>query len=261
MKTTDLSVHIAKTYATLRIALVFVGFALPLVLSAGGIWLANEPLAGSMSAYYYVGDGKLRDWFVGSLYAVGALLIIYRGYTQFENYALNLGGVFAVLVALYPMAPPVKAGAVQPGENPFSMHGLFAGAFFFCIAYVCIFQASATLSLVADRARRNRYRRIYRILGVAMVVSPAIAFVLTMLRPFQHSLVFFVEAAGVYMFSVYWSVKSFEIHRTQADRRAAAGMLEIREHSQVEERLKGSGELAARNAMRDLRETLQDWTK
>ena len=66
-------------------------FAFPLLLWIGGYLLAKLPLAGSMSAYYHASDflhpdqvlrvqGVMRNEFVGILFAVGALLIVYRGH-------------------------------------------------------------------------------------------------------------------------------------------------------------------------------------
>jgi hypothetical protein len=60
MKTKDLSTHISATYATLRLVLVVIGFVLPPLLWIGGYVFAKEPLAGSLSAYYYAGDGVMR---------------------------------------------------------------------------------------------------------------------------------------------------------------------------------------------------------
>jgi hypothetical protein len=229
MKTKDLSTHISATYATLRLVLVVIGFVLPPLLWIGGYVFAKEPLAGSLSAYYYAGDGVMRNWFVGSLFVVGGLLFAYKGYTQLEDYALNFAAGFALLVALFPMTGPVRAGDGQTGDNPFSIHGICAAAFFVCIAYVCIFQASATVTLIADEARRKRYRRKYRTLGILMLLSPVIAFILTLLPWLRNSLIFFVEAAGVYVFASYWGVKSWEIRETQADQRAATGKIQTQQ--------------------------------
>jgi len=58
-----------------------------------------------------------------------------------------------------------------------------------------------------------------------MVASPAAAFVLSVIPWLRGSRVFFVEAAGVYVFALYWLVKSREIQETQADHKAARGRL------------------------------------
>jgi hypothetical protein len=56
-----------------------------------------------MSRYYYAlgSDGYLmRDWFVGLLFAVGNFLYLYKGFGRAEDWALNIGGVLALGVAM-----------------------------------------------------------------------------------------------------------------------------------------------------------------
>lgn len=244
----DLSEHMLKTYQTLRVLLVVVALAFPWVLWIGG-WISTHhlDLQGSMSAYYHAnstskgefaareeaggckpqgtrdcvqlnsGRGVMRNWFVGVLFAISALLLVYKGYRPAEDVALNLAGLFAVLVALFPMGWD---------ERGLPYHGIFAFAFFGCIAYVCIFCASATLPLVKED-RRVYYRRTYKLLGYAMVASPLIASILTFTLGFRSSYLFVAEACGVYAFAFYWLVKTLEIKETNADRIAARGNLQI----------------------------------
>jgi hypothetical protein len=145
------------------------------------------------------------------------MLVVYKGYRPAEDVALNLAGVFAVLVALFPMAWDV------PG---LPYHGIFAFCFFMCIAYVCIFCASATLPLVNEK-RRAYYRRWYKWLGYAMVASPVLASILTWVLNSHSSYLFFAETSGVYAFAAYWLVKTLEIRETKADEKAANGELQL----------------------------------
>lgn len=240
----DLSEHMLATYQTLRVVMFVVGFSLPWVLWIGGILSKdNLKLQGSMSAYYHAkaisdrklaegesrkpdevhpdhGPGVMRDWFVGSLFLIGALLIVYKGYRPAEDRALNLAGVFAILVALFPTPREGASGLV-------SVHGVCAFCFFVCIAYVCIRCASATLTLVANEDRDAHYRRWYIGLGWAMVISPVSAFILALLLGSRSSYLFFAETFGVSAFAIYWLVKTFEIRETDADRKAASGELQL----------------------------------
>jgi hypothetical protein len=220
MKTKDLSNQISATYKMLRLGVAVIAFAFPLLLWIGGHLFAGLPLAGSMSAYYYT---VMRDTFVGILFAVGVILFVYQGYTRFEDWALNLAGGLALGIALFPMALPSK-----PSHNPFSLHGVCAVSFFLCIAYVCIFRASDTLSLIPDRAAC--YRRWYKILGYAMVALPVIAWILISGMPGQKSAIFFVELVGIYVFATYWVIKSHEVSQTDSDRKAALGKLRVEPH-------------------------------
>jgi hypothetical protein len=212
--------HITGTYESLRIGVVVVGAALPIVLWLGG-WIGDsEPLRASMSAYYY--SPTMGDVFVGTLVAVGVILFLYKGFSGSEDWGLNFAGLFALGVALVPTDPPgFPARAV-------TWHGTFAVLFFACIAYICIFRASDTLSLVRDTARAKQLRQLYRLLGAAMIGAPLLAALLAFwLRGGSgpSRVVFFVEAAGVWVFAGYWLVKSLELRKTGAARLALQGKL------------------------------------
>ncbi|HSK70867.1 MAG TPA: hypothetical protein VK892_04165 [Pyrinomonadaceae bacterium] len=209
----DISEHMLATYQSLRVVLCIIALLFPWVLWIGG-YISNEhlELQPSMSDYYHAGGGVMRDWFVGGLFSISGLLFVYKGYRPAENLALNLAAVLAVLVALFP----------NTSDLPF--HGIFAVCFFLCIAYVCIFCASATLPLVKED-RRVYYRRTYKLLGYAMVISPVIAAILTYALRVRHSYIFVAEFCGVYAFAIYWIVKTKEISETHADRKAAQGEL------------------------------------
>jgi hypothetical protein len=77
----------------LRLGLAVMAFAFPLLLWIGGYYLGHLPLAGSMRAYYHAidslhldqgspGQGSMRNEFVGILFAVGALLFAFQGYSR-----------------------------------------------------------------------------------------------------------------------------------------------------------------------------------
>jgi amino acid transporter len=234
----DLSEHMLATYQTLRVVLVIIALAFPWVLWIGGRFVFDHiPLQASMSDYYHAstesikdrnerkstgaapdplnsGRGVMRNWFAGVLFAIGGLLAVYKGFRPAEDLALNLAALFAVLTALVPNT--------WEGDGP-PWHGIFAVTFFVCIAYVCIFTASATLSLV-NEDRRKRLRRVYKTLGWAMVVFPVGAAILTYAT---GRFIFVAEAGGVYAFAFYWLVKTLEIRQTNADRRAASGELQL----------------------------------
>src|SRR3982751_140307 len=87
----QLQKHMLGSYAYLRWGLVLIAVLLPPILYLGGKELAVVCLQNSMSAYYHATTTgyAMRDWFVGSLFAVGAMLIVYKGYTKPEDWLLN----------------------------------------------------------------------------------------------------------------------------------------------------------------------------
>jgi hypothetical protein len=223
MKSDVLEKHIFSTYFTLRIGIAVIAILFPLVLWIGGRIYAGLPLQDSISAYYHasIDQKSMRDWFVGVLFAIGAFLYLYKGYSNTENIVLNCAGVLAVGIAIFPM----WWNSVDDSRK-FSLHGFCAISFFLCIAFVCIRCASDTLHLIQDENVKRRFKRQYNIIGVAMITSPAMAFVLTVLLQQYKALTFYVEAAGIFSFAAYWLTKSREISITEADRLALQGKLE-----------------------------------
>ena len=235
MRTIDLSDHIVATYRALRIGAGIIALAFPLILWGEGHRRAHLPLQGSMSAYYHASDalnsgqgdrgqGVMRNEFVGILFAIGVILVLYRGISTLEDQVLNLAGVFALGIALFPMTWPV--GSV-PKEKFFFLHGTCAITFFVCIAIVCIFCASNTLGIIKDEAKRKRYRMSYLVFGVSMVALPLLAACLKYFAPLRDWTIFFVEVAGIYVFAGYWLLKSYEIGQTGFDKKAVRGELRI----------------------------------
>jgi hypothetical protein len=204
----ELQRTIAGTYFVLRVAIVLLTLMVPFGLWAWGEISEGVSLRDSISAYYEV--DALRDEFVGLLFAAGTALILYRGYTEFENWALNIAGFALFLVALVPVSKS-------------DFHGVAAGAFFVASAYVLFFRSTDTLTadLVPDAGRRRAYRNLYRLMSALMVVSIVLAFVFEIARD-SSRLVFTLETVGITAFGVYWAIKTWEIHESRADQLAAA---------------------------------------
>ncbi len=91
-----------NTYRYLR------GGMVVMVLLLGGALLAERWFATcwqtSISAYYFT---TAHGVFVGALYAVGAMLIVYQGADDTEDTLLNLAGVLSFVVATVPTARPI----------------------------------------------------------------------------------------------------------------------------------------------------------
>ena len=216
----ELQNHMLGTYFGLRVGLAVIGIALPLVvLFAGGV-LHHVWLEPSISRYYHT-EGlsylTTRDFFVGGLFAVGACLYLYKGFSTKENVALNLAGVFALLVALLPTAaPPSDGGLVS------TLHKTSAVLFFLCIAYVSLFRSRDTLPLL-PQAKRGRYARAYFWAGLAMIASPLAAVVLSFaFEPTSpvRAIIFWLEAFAVWTFGAYWIIKTREMRESKAEKRA-----------------------------------------
>lgn len=197
------------TYFALRFAAGILGFLLPLVLVGWGLGhqVAWDKM-GSLSAFYWLSQSPpadsnalLRNWFVGSLIAVGTCLMIYRGYGTLENRLLNFAGLAACAVAFNPMPwPPLHA-------DNFHVHYGAAVIFFLLIAATIWFCARDTLATIADTGVRARWAMIYKIFAIAMVAVPLAGF---LLAAKDHQTIW-IEALGVWVFSAFWFVKTYEL--------------------------------------------------
>lgn len=230
--------QIKSTYFALRVSAAAIGFFLPILLWAGGK-LAGFPLRDSMSAYYWAyraetcpctqnssgsctvtgteanlsptpspradarQPGTMRNWFVGLLFAIGIILYVNQGHSRKEDWALNIAGMFAVGIALFPMPWDCE-------KHTLSIHGICAISFFLCIAFVAAFCSRDTLSLIKDPKVRAQYQKTYRSLAVLMVASPVAAYLFN-LSTAQHSYIFWAELFGIYAFAAYWCVKTAEM--------------------------------------------------
>jgi hypothetical protein len=103
-----------KSYRYLRTAMValLVGLGAAVFYQT---WRQGFHLLGSVSAYYYT---PAQAMFVGGLIGLGACMIALKGTTTVEDIALNLGGMFAAVVAIVPTARGADfATAVRACEN------------------------------------------------------------------------------------------------------------------------------------------------
>jgi hypothetical protein len=223
----ELQEHMLWTYYGLRVGLAAIGFALPVVVLVVGGLLHNKWFEPSISQYYHtpaaVAFFTTRDLFVGALFAAGGCLYLYKGFSNKENVALNLAAVFAAFVALLPTARPTDERTVIS-----VLHASSAVSFFLCIAYVSLFRSRDTLALLAPD-RRPRYARLYLVSGVAMVVSPVAAVLVSFtLESVARSgtTIFWVEAFGVWTFSAYWTIKTLEMRESAAEKRGLDAELE-----------------------------------
>jgi uncharacterized membrane protein len=232
MTRAELQEHIIATYFCLRVGLCVLAFLFPVLLLGLG-WWKGIPLQGSMSAYYFAffpTTSELRVFpertvFVGILFAIGFFLILYRGFSKAENWALNIAGLSALLVALFPMKAPDYCENCGIVAYP-HVHSVAAIVLFVCIAFVSFACSEETLALVSDRERKW-YRRIYAFLAFAMIVLPVSAVVMTYFFEIYDKKTLFVEWTGIATFSCYWAIKSYELHSSKAEKKVTEGEMPL----------------------------------
>jgi hypothetical protein len=209
--------HILATYVLLRWGIIFVAIALPFALWALGV-IGGQPLKlqPSLSDYYYAGEpfNRLtRDVFVGVLFLVGGFLFLYKGYSKLEDWLLNIAGLCACGVALFPTQWAGKVTFALP------YHVIFAVTFFACIALVAIFCAMDSVKDIENATGRvARLRHTYHVIGVLMILAPLTVVFLVRGLGYRGFWTIAAEAIGIWTFSAYWIMKSIELGATQAER-------------------------------------------
>jgi hypothetical protein len=197
-------------------------------------------------AIYRPGAGPMRNWFVGSLFIVGILLVVYKGHSGYEDWVLNVGGLFAMGVALFPMPWGTDRSAIDEWlVRKFSLTSFDVPSFHFVCAFIlfvamglmCLhawceaFRDRKEASNPALKRRLGRYIAWYRFFFCGFVAT-ILGGVLLSHLPTQTTgsmtawqwlatnKVFFVEWFGIWCFAGYWCTRSFEIssvHRLAKD--------------------------------------------
>jgi hypothetical protein len=240
----ELSKHFSDTYFALRGGLALLAFAMPLVLYLYGKFGHGLDLQPSMSAYFWAAATDqcatfpMRTIFVGFLFAIGVGLYVYKGLTPLENSLLNTAALCASLVAIYPerlslteaasderlaqlfeSCPAVKAWATLPS---LPIHYTAAVILFVVLAIVAWFCADKSLEYLPAGHDPVKFRRTYKRIAIAMILFPIAGFAVAFVFGAASGKVFFIEAAGILTFGVYWAVKSRELALSRLERDPAA---------------------------------------
>ena len=203
-----------KTYMCLRFVMAIVAFILPVVFLISAKWVDMQ---GSISAFYHT---DMRNVFVGLVFAIGMCLYAYKGYNNLENYCLTAAGLFLFGVALAPTAVPqdcVNSIHCDNWDLPI-VHNVCAVVFFSLIAVVCIFARSHPLkkSGNGDKSYDVSFSTAYNIIATLMTIVLVVAAILFILDRFRDitfpSSTFYVEFAAIWVFALYWCVKSCELN-------------------------------------------------
>ncbi|MBI2425331.1 MAG: hypothetical protein HYV27_21070 [Candidatus Hydrogenedentes bacterium] len=209
--------HIFETYFCLRLGMAVIALAFPILLWGYGCF-HGIGLQNSMSAYYWASapgstDSPVRVWFIGVLFAIGAFLYLYKGFSAQENIALNLAAIFAIGVAYFPMEWNCGGNC-----QSFSAHGTSAILFFLCLAYVAWFRAGDTLDNHKSQEYKETYRKLYRFTALLMVASPVTAAVLLLVLQLERNkYVFVLEAIAIWAFALYWAIKTTEMRKSNLE--------------------------------------------
>jgi hypothetical protein len=193
-------------FAQRRIA-GFIGIFLPIIvfLLTKGL---GHALPDSISASYYT---IARNYFVGSLCAVGIFLVSSIGYDEDRLLSL-LAGALAIIVAFSPCKDPNGAPPVLHSNI---IHGIAACLLFLDFAWICLFRFTRTTNQQspspgsnAVTPRKHIRNSFFRVCGVVMVATMAIYAIVDfgLHKEIPH-LLFAVETICLFVFGLAWIIK------------------------------------------------------
>jgi hypothetical protein len=192
----------ARSYLYLSLGMGLLAFLMPVALVLAGGYEGNF----SISFFYHVNDTS-RNILVGCLWATGVFLFLFQGLSRLENWILNIAGLAAIGIAMFPMDDRQCA----PGSR-FSLHAASAILFFACLALVAVGLSKTRIRYVIYPEKRRRFARAYDAAGLAMIAMPAAVAGLYFLggRRCETHWIFWVEVLGIWAFAAYWFMKTAE---------------------------------------------------
>jgi hypothetical protein len=192
------------SYFALRRSVGIVALFLPLAATLPHL-IGSGQLLSSISISYYF---STRNVFVGSLCAIGLIMLCTRGYDLEDMVAGILSGVLAVLVANIPTAPD---GANEHQEHIGDLHLLFAALLFLTLAYFCIFLFTTRVRTETPTREKRRRNIVYYVCGAIIIVSlAAIALIKCGLLKWSSQALpygWFFETTSLLSFGAAWLVK------------------------------------------------------
>jgi len=181
---------------SIRLMVGLLTFILPILVS-----IISFTRLTSISASYYT---RARDVFVGLLFVLGAFLVVYKGHTLTENWIANLGGLAAILAALFPMT----CDLCQPTLTSY-IHAIAGNVLFGVTAYFCLgpFRQSAKGKTWIKAQRRVT---IYTICGFGIIACLVVLMVLGMVMTTEQKKIwtpiYWGEFVMLWLFSAAWNV-------------------------------------------------------
>ena len=218
---TDPRDHRIVSYRLLRRFLGCVGLALPVALLTGG--LATECcVRPSISAYFYSPSPILHSLFVGTMCAIGAFLVCYKGHAKkqgewiSDDLSATVAGIGAFGIALFPTDPssrvkcwnqciadPLGPESTIWGEGFNVVHNAFSLLFLLAIAAIAWFKFA--------KSHKPVRKMIYRVSAIAITASVISIVILEVFRFHfdEHSVIFWIEAVAVWAFGAAWLAKGW----------------------------------------------------
>jgi hypothetical protein len=184
-----------------------IGVLLPLVLVIGNrVAFGQSGILPSLSAYYH---SHMRNWFVGSLWAIGSGLLVYLAARRnlADSVISFVAGLLAVGVALFPTNAPHTLSTIIS-----KLHVAFAAVLFVLLGVIC-FRFGNRDGKREDRSMRWRtiWRTVHRGCAIAIWVAVVASVALAARGSGGNHAVFVGGTVAVLAFGFSWFLKGSEL--------------------------------------------------
>jgi hypothetical protein len=201
----------------MRRAVGVTALSLPFVLAFGSVVLSlagpahalpHPLLERSISDYYHT---PMRNYLVGSLFAIAAFLVCTRGYDLRDEITGYVAGGLALVVALVPSVNPHHTIHNRFHDDLGRVHLVAAALMFFVLSYFCVVLFRKTSSN-APLTRRKRHRNsVFLACGVVMIACMSMMLLLTVKRVqavlWPTGVLFWCESLALFAFGIAWLIK------------------------------------------------------
>ena len=217
------------TYRYLRGAMI--ALLLMLLLSVGYQWwweTDHSCWLGSISAYYYT---PARTVFVGSLCALGASLIAYKGHSPEEDVLLNFSGFMAFVVAMVPTVPDGRCGPNAYTQSPAEIAAAVRNNIWSLVVVAVVAAVVAAWlkrgALTRDPSERPTVRSVVVSVVCGLVLLAELTLFLALRDRFialSHGIAAGTMVAGVIAVMVFSALRAEERHEGATGGGAARGI-------------------------------------